>query len=230
MSNSLHISISGYNYGTIEALESLDLSIPSNSLLAIIGPNGGGKSTLLKLIAGLLKTTDACLPSTAPEDIAYLPQLSCFDRTFPLKVSDIVAMGMWPKIGLYKKLSPEMHLQISSLLTKVGLDGFEDRPLTALSGGQMQRLLFARLMAQDAQIILLDEPFSAVDPATTLDLIKLIQDWHQEGKTVIAVLHDLRIVKNYFPTSLLLAKKIVAYDQTSHVLNNDNLAKAAFYV
>lgn len=232
MQTCLRINLSGYRYGDIPALEALEVSIPLNSLTAIIGPNGGGKSTFLKIAAGLLKANDSTisLPIQSIKDLAYLPQMSTFDRTFPLKVSDVVAMGLWPSIGLFRKLPKQMRSQISVLLEKVGLNGFEDRALTALSGGQMQRLLFARLMAQDAKIILLDEPFAAVDPATTQDLIKLIQQWHKDGKTIIAVLHDLTIVRNYFPHTLLLSKKVIAHDATENVLVAEKLAKAAFNV
>ena len=222
-----------HNYGSICALEHINISIPKGQMLAIMGPNGGGKSTFLKIMAGLisLKAPAYCsVPLNHRHDLAFLPQSTVFDRTFPLLVEDVVQMGLWSKIGLKRSLPKEYKDVVSQCLSQVGLSGFEKRSLVALSGGQLQRLLFARLLAQDAQIILLDEPFAAVDSATTADLIQLIYKWHTQGKTVIVVLHDLNLVKTYFPTTLLLAKENLGYGLTADVLNAESITKAAFHV
>jgi zinc/manganese transport system ATP-binding protein len=225
------VHIPCYQYGAIKALEEVQARIPSGSLLAIIGPNGGGKSTLLKLLAGLYKPTHGKISCSAPRhDIAYLPQANEIDRSFPIRAEDVVAMGMWPVIGPFNRLPSHLHPKINEILDQVGLNGLGKRSLQALSGGQLQRLFFARLIAQDASIILLDEPFAAVDPATTQDLLAILQTWHTRGKTIIAVLHDLTIVRRYFPETLLLAKRILSYGPTPQVLAVENLAKATFYV
>lgn len=226
------LNIPGFSYGSVKALDRLSLQIPQNCLLALIGPNGGGKSTLLKLIAGLQQPSSGTFKRQGlkPHDIAYLPQRSDFDRTFPLRCDDVVAMGLWSKMGSFGRLSPLLRQTIHQALGKVGLSGFEKRSLTELSGGQFQRLLFARLMVQEATVILLDEPFSAIDPPTTRDLIKIIKKWHEEGKTIITVLHDLNIVRQHFPTTLLLARSVIAYGPTADVLIPETLTQAAYHV
>lgn len=222
-----------HHYGSICALEHIDISIPRGQLLAIIGPNGGGKSTFLKIISGLeplVSPASLSLSLTHRHDLAFLPQSTVFDRTFPLLVEDVVQMGLWSKIGLRRSLPREYKDVVPHCLAQVGLAGFEKRSLIALSGGQLQRLLFARIIAQDAQIILLDEPFAAVDSATTADLMGLVCQWHGHGKTVLVVLHDLNLVKTYFPHSLLLAKENLGYGLTADVLTADSLTRAAFHV
>lgn len=231
-SSCVHIKIPCYTYGHICALQSIDVDIPCGQLTALIGPNGGGKSTFMKILAGIYQADQGQIdiPRTTLSDLAYLPQSTTIDRSFPLQVQDVVAMGLWSKTGMFRKLPPALKPCIHEILAQVGLSGFEKRPLMALSGGQFQRLLFARLIAQDARILLLDEPFAAIDPATTEDLILLIQSWQNQGKTVLVVLHDLNIVKKYFPHALLLARQVIAYGPTEAVLSTENLAKAAFYV
>jgi zinc/manganese transport system ATP-binding protein len=227
------VNIPNYVYGSIVALERVALHVPEGSLTAIIGPNGGGKSTFLKLLAGLYPTppsaTISCLyPHSS--DKAFLPQVNEIDRTFPILVEDVIAMGLWPRIGPFRRLSAQLRPTLDEILKHVGLQGLQRRSLLTLSGGQLQRLFFGRLMAQDASIILLDEPFSAIDPTTTKDLMNLLQLWHKAGKTIIAVLHDLNLVRRFFPTTLLLAKTVIGYGPTAEVLQPETLAKAAFYV
>lgn len=227
------IHVNKHTYGSITALEKISLDIPLASLTAIIGPNGGGKSTLLKLLAGIYPLTKPNTITCAYNnrfDIAYLPQACTIDRHFPLLVEDVIAMGLWPKIGPFRRLGRDLRPQIQEILSKVGLAGLEKRSLDALSGGQVQRLFFGRLMAQDAPILLLDEPFAAIDPKTTQDLMTLLQDWHTQGKTIIAVLHDLNLVRRYFPQTLLLAKTKIDFGPSETVLVPETLAKAAFYV
>lgn len=231
-SSYLYVKIPSYTYGHICALQSIDVNIPCGQLTAIIGPNGGGKSTFMKILAGIYPVAEGNIhiPLTTLCDLAYLPQSTTIDRSFPLQVQDVVAMGLWSKTGMFRKLPPTLKPRIHEILGQVGLSGFEKRPLLALSGGQFQRLLFARLMAQDAHVILLDEPFAAVDPATTEDLMRLIQSWQNQGKTVLIVLHDLNLVKKYFSHALLLARQVIAYGSTETVLSTENLARATFYV
>ena len=159
-------------------------------------------------------------------DIAYLPQIADIDRSFPINVYDLVAMGLWRRSGLFGGFGRIEHEKIEDAIAAVGLTGFEGRPIATLSGGQMQRTLFARLLLQDARVIVLDEPFTAVDMKTASDLFELVLRWHGERRTVIAALHDLDLVKASFPEALLLAREPVAWGPTSEVLTSENLLKA----
>lgn len=214
-------------YGRRPAVHHLDGDILSGSLIAVVGPNGAGKSTLLKGIVGTLKPLEGHIRLDSPSsEIAYLPQAAEIDRSFPLCVYDLVAMGLWSRSGLFGGISAKNRTKIEEALAAVGLIGFERRPISTLSGGQMQRALFARLLLQDAPVILLDEPFTAIDAKTTADLLDLVRRWHAESRTVVAVLHDLDMVKRVFPKTLLIAREPVAWGETLDVLSADNLLKA----
>jgi zinc/manganese transport system ATP-binding protein len=158
--------------------------------------------------------------------VAYLPQAADLDRTFPLPVYDLVAMGLWGRSGLFGGVGGRDRTRIEEALAAVGLTGFERRPIGTLSGGQMQRALFARLLLQDASVVLLDEPFTAIDAKTTADLLNLVRRWHDEERTVLAVLHDLDIVKRVFPQTLLIARQPVAWGGTEATLSAANLLAA----
>lgn len=198
------------------------------SLTAIVGPNGAGKSTLIKTVAGLLRPAEGemRLNGLSPKDIAYLPQLAGIDDHFPISVRDVVLLGLWRRTGAFGRIGPGMLDEAARALSTVGLDGFEERTFGSLSAGQRQRVLFARVLVADSPLILLDEPFSAVDSRTTADLIRLVEQWHQEGRTVLAVLHDHDQVRRHFPQSLLLAREVVAWGATEEVLSSANLLKA----
>jgi zinc/manganese transport system ATP-binding protein len=214
-------------YDRRPAVHHLDGEIPAGSLTAVVGPNGAGKSTLLKGIVGTLKPLEGDIRLNGPSSgIAYLPQAAEIDRSFPLSVYDLVAMGLWSRSGLFGGISAKDRTRIEQALSAVGLTGFERRPISTLSGGQMQRALFARLLLQDAPIILLDEPFTAIDAKTTADLLNIVRRWHAEARTVVAVLHDLDMVKRVFPQTLLIAREPVAWGETVNVLSPENLLKA----
>lgn len=197
-------------------------------LYAIVGPNGAGKSTLLKGITGQLNPLRGKirLAGKGLQDIAFLPQLGELDRSFPISTYDLVAMGAWRRVGIWKGFAREERQRVEQALMQVGLSDFAARPIATLSGGQLQRALFARLMMRDSPIILLDEPFAAVDKATTDDLMKLLLQWNQQGRTVIAVLHDLDMVREFFPQTLLLAGQAVAWCDTAAALSAENLHMA----
>ena len=190
----------------------------------MLGPNGGGKSTLLKGISGAIKPLDGQIHLTQP--VAYLPQSAEIDRSFPINVFDLVAMGLIPSRGLMGRVSRKDNERVTQALAKVGLVGFEERAIGTLSGGQMQRALFARLILQDAPIFLLDEPLTAVDEKTAADLISLLRNWHQQGRTIITVLHDLALIRREFPESLLLARDVIAWGASDAVLTETNLQRA----
>jgi zinc/manganese transport system ATP-binding protein len=207
-------------YDRHPAIHHLDGTVAGGALLAIVGPNGAGKSTLLKGIVGLLRPLQGriVLDGCGPSDIAYLPQVNGIDRGFPIGVYDFVAMGLWRRVGALGRIGRRQRARIAAAIGEVGLTGFEQRPIGTLSGGQMQRVLFARLALQDAPLILLDEPFMAIDEKTVDDLLALIQGWHREGRTILAVLHDLDMVRGNFPETLILAREPVAWGPTRDVL------------
>ncbi|MEM6596056.1 MAG: zinc ABC transporter ATP-binding protein AztA [Pseudomonadota bacterium] len=215
-------------YDRLPAVQRLGADIEDGSLTAIVGPNGAGKSTLLKGVTGALSPIEGqvSLSGITPEEIAYLPQQSDIDRSFPMAVSDLVAMGLWREIGAFGWLDRKQRARLAEAIAAVGLTGLESRAIGSLSGGQMQRALFARLLLQDARMVLLDEPFTAIDARTTADLLGVIREWHVEGRTVVAVLHDHDTVRRHFPQTLMLARELVAHGPTQTVLTSDNHARA----
>lgn len=198
------------------------------SLTAVVGPNGAGKSTLLKAVVGALPPFDGTvtLHGLNAGDIAYLPQQAEVERDFPIDVLDTVLLGHWRRVGLFRRVGHALARQAGEALAVVGLSGFERRPIGALSAGQFQRVLFARMLLQDARLILLDEPFTAIDARTTADLLDVVRRWHGERRTVIAVLHDLDQVRAHFPDTLLLAREPIAWGRTADALTLANLDRA----
>jgi zinc/manganese transport system ATP-binding protein len=215
-------------YDRHPAVHHLAGELPAGSLTAVVGPNGAGKSTLLKGIAGALTPLSGriVIPPDEKRRIAYLPQVMDIDRSFPISVYDLVAMGLWSISGLFGGIGRSERSRVADAIAAVGLMGFERRAIGTLSGGQMQRALFARLLLQDAAIILLDEPFTAIDTKTTSDLLDIVARWHSEERTVVAVLHDLDVVRRVFPETLLMAREPVAWGATPKVLTAENLLKA----
>jgi zinc/manganese transport system ATP-binding protein len=199
----------------------------AGSLTALVGPNGAGKSTLLKAIAGLLPVTAGGIRfGIDKRAIGYLPQVVDVDRSFPLRVIDVVDFGHWRKIGALHRLGRTDRAASIAAIASVGLAGLEYQPIGKLSVGQFQRVLFARLMVQEAALILLDEPFNAIDQRTTADLMRVVTGWQDEGRTVIAALHDLEQVKREFPDALLMARELVDWGPARQILSPENLARA----
>jgi zinc/manganese transport system ATP-binding protein len=215
-------------YDRHPAVHHLDGAVEQGSLTALVGPNGAGKSTLFKGVVGALKPLAGTIERNGftARDIAYLPQAAEIDRSFPINVYDMVAMGLWRTKGAFGGVTRKDHATIEAAIAAVGLTGFEQRSIGTLSGGQMQRMLFARLLVQDAHVIVLDEPFSAIDARTIGDLLHLVRHWHAERRTVLAAMHDIDLVKANFPQTLLLAREPVAWGATREVLTADNLNKA----
>jgi zinc/manganese transport system ATP-binding protein len=198
------------------------------SLTAVVGPNGAGKSTLLKAIVGLLRPAEGRveLSGVKREDIAYLPQQADIDRGFPITVLDAVLIGYWRRVGVLGGVDAGLGGRARTALEAVGLAGFADRPVGTLSAGQFQRALFARVMLQDAPLILLDEPFAAIDARTTRDLLDLVRRWHGESRTIVTVLHDVEQVRENFPNSVLVARECLGWGPTPEVLTPENLLRA----
>jgi zinc/manganese transport system ATP-binding protein len=215
-------------YDRHPAVHHLDGKVDAGALVAVVGPNGAGKSTLFKGIVGTLKPLAGRIErgEFSAQEIGYLPQAAEIDRSFPINVYDLVAMGLWRRTGLFGGIGGKAREAMERALAAVGLTGFEDRAIATLSGGQMQRMLFARLLLQDARVIVLDEPFNAVDAKTSADLFDLVQRWHGEQRTVLTAMHDIDFVRAHFPETLLLAREPVAWGRTSSVLTPENLLMA----
>ncbi len=210
------------------AVHHLSGEIVAGSLTAVVGPNGSGKSTLLKGIVGLLKPIHGGIEidGLGRGSISYLPQQANIDRTFPISVEEMASLGLWSRCRSFGGVSRGQREMVGKAISAVGLDGFEQRTLDTLSGGQVQRVLFARVLVQDSPLILLDEPFNAIDVSTAADLMNLIERWHKEKRTVVAVMHDLDLARERFPNALLLAREKIAWGATSEVITSANLLKA----
>ena len=215
-------------YDRHPAVHHLTGEIAAGALLAVIGPNGAGKSTLFRGLVGILRPLAGTILTggIAARDIAYLPQSADIDRSFPISVFDFVGTGLWRTTGVFGGIGRAERAKIAQALAVVGLTGFENRGIGTLSGGQLQRLLFARVLLQDARLIVLDEPFNAIDAKTSADLMALVAHWHAERRTVVAALHDMDLVRDHFPDTLLLAREPVAWGATAEVLTPDNLVAA----
>ena len=201
-------------------------SFHAGRLTAVVGPNGAGKSSLLSAVGGSNRGYQGRIERAAGLRVAYLPQASELDRAFPIHVREFVAMGLWAEIGAFGAVRAAQRQRVDEALAAVGLTGFEQRLLGELSVGQVQRVLFARVLVQDAGLILLDEPFNAIDARTTADLLRLLARWKAESRTVIAVLHDLEQVRAHFDDVLLLAREPVAWGPPSQVLRAEHLFTA----
>lgn len=209
------------------AVHHLSLTLPPGALVAVVGPNGAGKSTLLKALAGQLPPLGGRIDGLGePHRVACLPQHSGIDRSFPISVQELALLGLWHEVGALGRYSAAHRRACHEALAAVGLLGFERRAIDTLSGGQLQRALFARLILQDASVVLLDEPFAAIDQRTVHDLLALLHRWHAQGRTVIAVLHDLAQVREHFPHTLLLAREPVAWGPTAEVLTAGHWTRA----
>ncbi len=209
-------------------VEGLSGVIAPGELLALCGPNGGGKSTILKTLAGLLKPLSGRvkIEGGSAFEIAYLPQAADIDVSLPVRVGEFVSLGALRRRGLFAGFDGDEKARVAAALEAVGLSGLERRPLGALSGGQLQRTLFARLIVEDRFVILLDEPFGAIDRATTEDLLALVKRWHEQGRTVIAALHEFDLVRRAFPTTLLVAGRPIFFGDTRQALAEGPLAQA----
>lgn len=215
------------SYGSTPAIRGVSGAFEHGSLTAIAGPNGAGKSTFLKALMGEVSATGTIdRGALKARDIGYLPQASSIDRSFPITVADVVCLGAWKHMGFFGGVSSKATIAMRQALQDVGLVGMGDRHINALSVGQFQRVLFARLLVQDAKVLVLDEPFTAVDSRTVHDLTQIILKWKQEGRTVIAVLHDFDQIRATFPRTLLLSHTVIGWGSTKDVLTDKNLNRA----
>jgi zinc/manganese transport system ATP-binding protein len=214
-------------YNRHQAVHHISGSIAAGSLTAIAGPNGAGKSTLLKAIMGELRPAGGRVEHRLRRnDFGYLPQAADIDRRFPISVLDTVLLGAWRQAGPFGRIAGSEMAKALEAVRAVGLNGFEARRIGSLSAGQLQRVLFARLLLQDARVILLDEPFTAIDARTTGELTEIILRWHGERRTIVAVLHDLEQIRTHFPQTLLIARELIEWGPTAEVMSPPNLLKA----
>ena len=215
-------------YDRHAAVHHVSGTFAAGSTTAIVGPNGAGKSTLLKALIGEKAIASGSIDrgGLSPAAVGYLPQVADIDRSFPLSVADIVLLGAWRQSGAFGRVSRAMREAARGALASVGLDGFGARAIGSLSAGQFRRVLFARLLLQDADVILLDEPFAAIDTRTTGDLLDLIDGWRRQSRTVIAVLHDFDQVRAHFPQTLLMARELIAWGETGATMSAENLLRA----
>lgn len=216
-------------YNRKPVLWGVDLSIPEAALVGIIGPNGAGKTTLIKAIMGLLPFGSGYIKLFGrPVDnvrrrISYVPQRESVDWDFPASVRDIVLMGRYGKLGLFKRPRKADLAKADECLSKVGMEGFADRQIAQLSGGQQQRVFLARALAQDADFYLMDEPFAGVDAATEATIVAILKEMRAAGKTIIAVHHDLQSAADYFDWIILLNMRLVASGPTGDVFKRELL-------
>jgi zinc/manganese transport system ATP-binding protein len=205
-------------YGRRTALQGISGQFAPGSLTAIVGANGAGKSTLLAAIAGTVRLATGTVVCPVRDRLAYLPQLATLDRDYPLTVAELIALGGWREFGVFRSLPAATQARVAMAAATVGLPERLGRRIAELSVGELQRALFARLILQDAPVILLDEPFAAVDAPTMSVLLDQVVRWQGEGRTVIAVLHDLDLVRARFPATLVLARRCLAWGATETAL------------
>ena len=214
-------------YDRHPAVRRLSGTFAPNTLTAVIGPNGSGKSTLLKALAGHIRPLGGRIDcDIAPRQIAYLPQAHGLDLKFPLTIGDLISLGFVGRRGLFGGLGREDRARLAEVIAQAGLEGLERRPIGSVSGGQLQRALFARVMAQEAKLVLLDEPFTGIDARAAEDLALLMARWPSEGRTVVAVMHDLDLVRRLCPQTLVLAREKIAWGPPEEALSSDHLAAA----
>jgi zinc/manganese transport system ATP-binding protein len=206
-------------YGRCVALEAVSGEFAAGSLTAVVGANGAGKSTLLAAIAGVVRLAGGVVDRAARQRLAYLPQLAAIDRDYPLTISELITLGGWQSFGAFRSPGTALQARAATAAERVGLAGRLRRSIGEISTGELQRALFARLILQDAAVILLDEPFATIDAQTIAMLLDQVERWHQEGRTVIAVLHDLDLVRTYFPSTVVLARRCLAWGMTEMALS-----------
>lgn len=217
------------SYQKYPAVHHVNCTFEEGAACAIFGPNGAGKSTLLKATMGLIKpeTGKVAWQGLEAKDLAYLPQQSEIDRSQVMSVYELTAMGLWYELGCFGGVSASQRTRILDALEQVGMADYAKRSIGSLSSGQFQRVLFARMLVQNAKFLLLDEPFNAMDAKTTFALLSVLQGCLKEGKAIVAVLHDYEQVRAYFSRTLLLARECVADDKTELVLTDANLKLAS---
>ena len=211
-------------YGENIALENLNLDVETGSLMALVGPNGAGKSTLIKTILKFLKQITGEIKING-KTLAYVPQRNSVDWDFPTTLFDVVEMGCYGRVGLFKRVNKEEKQKVLKAIEQVGMLDFKDRQISELSGGQQQRAFIARALVQEADIYLMDEPFQGVDSTTEKSIVDILKKLKSEGKTLIVVHHDLQTVPTYFETVTFINKSVIASGKVKEIFTQENIDK-----
>ncbi|MEX1001099.1 MAG: metal ABC transporter ATP-binding protein [Crocinitomicaceae bacterium] len=220
------------SYGGRPVLWDIDFELPAGEIIGIIGPNGSGKTTLLKTIMGIMKPSSGFVKifnqslDKVRDRVAYVPQKESVDWDFPASVFDVVMMGRYRKNKLLKRMNKVDTQVVNQCIERVGLTALKNRQIAQLSGGQQQRVFIARALAQNADIYLMDEPFSGVDAATENSILTLLQEMKAEGKTVVIIHHDLQTVSEYFGYLILLNTRLIAKGSLQEVFTKENISDA----
>ena len=207
--NAIEIKNLTVAYGENIALEDFNLDVEIGSLMALVGPNGAGKSTLIKTILKFLKQITGEIKING-KNLAYVPQRNSVDWDFPTTLFDVVEMGCYGRVGLFKRVNKEEKAKVLKAIEQVGMLEFKDRQISELSGGQQQRAFIARALVQEADIYLMDEPFQGVDSTTEKSIVDILKKLKSDGKTLLVVHHDLQTVPTYFESVTFINKTVIA--------------------
>lgn len=219
----------------VKALRNVSLNIPGGVVAGILGPNGGGKTTFIKGLLGLVPAKGEVLYKDQAikkksKNIAYVQQKQEIDMDFPISVFQCVLMGTYPKLGLFRRPGKAEKEKALQALKVVGLENYKNYQIGELSGGQFQRVLFARILVQDADLIFLDEPFVGIDVRSEAIIIQEIKKLAEKGKTILIVHHDLNKVRAYFDQVILINKTLIASGKTEEVYTKENLKKTFEFI
>ena len=222
--NAIEIKNLTVAYGENIALEDFNLDVEIGSLMALVGPNGAGKSTLIKTILKFLKQITGEI-KISKKSLAYVPQRNSVDWDFPTTLFDVVEMGCYGRVGLFKRVNKEEKVKVLKAIEQVGMLDFKDRQISELSGGQQQRTFIARALVQEADIYLMDEPFQGVDSTTEKSIVDILKKLKSEGKTLLVVHHDLQTVPTYFESVTFINKTVIATGKVKEVFTQENIDK-----
>jgi len=222
--NAIEIKNLTVAYGENIALEDFNLDVEIGSLMALVGPNGAGKSTLIKTILKFLKQITGEIKISG-KSLAYVPQRNSVDWDFPTTLFDVVEMGCYGRVGLFKRVNKEEKVKVLKAIEQVGMLEFKDRQISELSGGQQQRAFIARALVQEADIYLMDEPFQGVDSTTEKSIVDILKKLKSEGKTLLVVHHDLQTVPTYFESVTFINKTVIASGKVKEVFTQENIDK-----
>ena len=232
MTTAITVNDLSVSYDRKRVLNNIFLEIGAGGLYGILGPNGSGKSTLLKAILGLVDDYTGEIRvlgdrvGRVRRRVVYVPQRSEIDFTFPATVRDVVLMGRYPHKRVFQRMNAEDHRRVDAALEELAITELQDRQIGELSGGQQQRTFLARALAQEAELLLLDEPFVGVDIPTEEKIIQVLRRLSAAGKTLLVVHHDLQAVPEYFDRVILLNQRLIAYGETETTFTPENLRKA----
>ena len=222
--NAIEIKNLTVAYGENIALEDFNLDVEIGSLMAHVGPNGAGKSTLIKTILKFLKQITGEIKING-KNLAYVPQRNSVDWDFPTTLFDVVEMGCYGRVGLFKRVNKEEKAKVLKAIEQVGMLEFKDRQISELSGGQQQRAFIARALVQEADIYLMDEPFQGVDSTTEKSIVDILKKLKSDGKTLLVVHHDLQTVPTYFESVTFINKTVIASGKVKEVFTQENIDK-----